>query len=111
MPTRYQLSESASATADASGTATASKGPARSFEKWQIVGIGISSTSSVNTPQVRIYRGAVDASRLVRTIQTGSLESLRANIVLQSGESLIAQWTGCDAGSSCTVTLSGHSIR
>jgi hypothetical protein len=105
------LYESGRGTANASGVATVTIGPRRAFEKWQVTRVAVQSTSSVLVPTCRLYRGAAVASRLIDGTYTGTLDSTDLSLTLQSGEDLVAEWSGCDVGATCTVTVDGEAVR
>ena len=108
---RYRLSQSARATADASGKAVARLGPDRAFETWQIRTVTVQSTSSTLVPQARVYRNHEAVSALLGGSHTGTLDTAQTDTELRSGESLVVVWTGADAGAECTVTVEGESVR
>lgn len=100
--------ESATAQADASGTAIARLGPQRAFEKWQVSSISVQATSNINQSTAKVYRGARANSRLVNGTYSGNFDTdPDANILLQSGEYLVIVWEAADVGSICTVTIQG----
>lgn len=106
------LSESVSGNADANGIVTVALGPLRSFETWQIRRITVSSASATLVPTAKIYRGAVSPSRLIDGTFTGTLDSTETlDLDLTSGDRIVGQWTGCDVGASCTLTLEGTAVK
>lgn len=103
------VSESATGTADASGTARVSLGPLRAFETWQIVSTTLSSTSTTLIPTAKLYRGAEVPSRLIDGTYTGTLDTTDTPYKLRSGDKALAVFTGCDVGAQCTITVEGES--
>jgi len=107
----YELVESATGTADANGRAVATLGPLRAFEQWEINGVTIANTSTVLEPKVEIFKGQIARSNLKGGSYSGRFTSGPADETLRNGERLIAEWTGCDVGSTSTITISGTSKR
>ena len=105
------LSESASAIADASGTARISIGPLRSFERWEIASTTVANTGTALVPTVRVYRGGEAPSRLIDGSYTGTLDTSDTAYTLLSGEKVLAVFTGASIGTQCTLTVEGKSIR
>lgn len=112
------LTESARATVDATGRATATLQPLRSFERWKIRKYTVSSTSTVLVPAARIYRGSVTASNLLEGTYVGTLDSSDVDLSLETGEALIAVWegkqpgqSGADIGAVCTFTVQGERLN
>lgn len=105
MPT-FPLTETGRATADANGVATVTIGPQRAFERWHITGVAISSDSSTLLPELREFRGGA-GGQLLGASRAGDLDSGIADIALKPGEELTYQWTNCDVGAQCRVTLDG----
>lgn len=103
------LSQSDSAVADASGTATVTLTPLRAFEVWDIERMHVQSTSNVNIPEIRVYKGFVDVSSIIDSSYVGTLNNSELPRVqtIQNGEAVIAQWTGCDVGAQCTFNVYG----
>lgn len=107
----YQLTEYASAVADANGIAIARIGPRRSFERWHVTGVTVSSSSVALEPRVDIYRGGIGPAFKVGGTYSGKNDSGNADDWVDSGQDLIAVWTGADVGAQCSMTLSGESHR
>ena len=105
------LAESASAAADASGTARISLGPLRAFERWHVVSTTVTSTSSVLVPTAKVYRGAEAPSRLIGGTFTATLDTTDTAYDLRAGDKAVVVFSGCDVGAICTVTVEGQSIR
>lgn len=103
------LSDSAqSGAADSTGKATALLGPMRAFERWIVTTVSVSSTSSTLNPECRIYIGSESPSNLVNGTYDGKRDSdAAARHVLETGEKLVAVWTGADVGSVGTLSVRG----
>jgi hypothetical protein len=108
---RTPLNESRTATADGNGRAIAQLGPLRSFESWEIKRTTVSSTSTTLIPTARVYRGAIAPSRLIDGTYTGTLDTTQTDMTLTSGDSVVAEWTGADVGSSCILIIEGEATR
>lgn len=106
MPT-YPLTASERAIADSNGVAIARIGPDRAFEKWHVTSVAVQSTSSTLVPELREFRNNPVESALLGTSRSGDLDSGSADIMLGSGEDLVYQWTNCDVGATCIVTVNG----
>lgn len=109
--TTLPLAESKNATADAAGTATVSLGPLRAFEKWVITRTTVSSTSANDVPTAKVYRGAVQPSRLIDGSYDGTFDTSDTRIELMSGDKIVVEWTGSDVGAVCTATIEGEVIK
>lgn len=105
------LQEAKSANADGSGRAAIRLGPFTAFERWQIRRITVQSTSTVLVPTVRIYRGSESRTRLIDGTFTGTFDHSDTDLLLQTGEELLAVWEGGDASHVATISLEGEKIR
>lgn len=112
------LRESGSATVDSSGRAVVTVQPLAAFETWRVRRITVQNTGTVLVPFCRVYRGNQSMSGLVDGTFTGTMDTSDCDILLQSGEALIAVWegettgsAGADVGSSCVMTLEGTRER
>lgn len=101
------------AVASASGVATVRLGPTRAGEKWQVRSMTVTNTSSVLSPEARIYRNAVIPTAIVDVTGTGIFDTstLSPPIELGSGESLICEWAGCDVGSTSVYSIDVDTVR
>lgn len=113
-----ELNESAFATVDATGRATATIQPLRAFEEWRVRKMTVQNNSTVLVPTCRVYRGSEAASNLEDGTFTGTMDSSETDITLRSGERLIAVWEGVDVGSAgadvgsrCTFSVRGDISR
>lgn len=107
----YQLVEYATGTADTNAIAVARTGPRRSFERWRVTGTTVSSTSVVLEPRCDVYKGGVGPAFKIGGTYSGKNDSSSGEDFINSGEDIIAVWTGADVGSQCTLTVSGESER
>lgn len=105
------LYESATAIANAAGRAVAQLQPMRSFEQWKVISSTVQSTSSVLKPTAKLYRGSETPSTIIEGTYSGSLDSTDKSYKLRNGERVLAVWTGCDVGASCTLTIEGTKSR
>lgn len=105
------LADSASAIADANGTARVSLGPLRSFEVWDVISTTVSNTGTAKVPTVRLYRGGEAPSRLIDGTYTGTLDTTDTRYKLRSGEKVLAVFTNASVGTQCTVTVEGTATR
>lgn len=105
------LYESQSAQAGADGKARVNMGPLRSFERWAVRSTTVASTSSVLAPECRLYRGGESPSNLFEGTFSGNLDTTDTAYTLRSGEKMLAVFSGCDVGSTCTVTMQGDAVR
>lgn len=108
---KVPLSQSNDGTVASTGIATVSLGPMTAFESWEVNRITVASASSVLVPTARVYRGAVAESRLIDGTYTGTLDTTDVALSLRAGDKVVAQWTGADVGSRCTLTLEGERVR
>lgn len=104
---QYSLLESGNAVASG-GVATVRLGPRRAFERWLIESVAVQSTSTTE-PELREYLGEPSPSRMTGNSRAGTLDSgfNASPIVLESGEDIVYQWTGCSASATCIVTIKG----
>lgn len=100
--------KTASAIASAGGVATATIGPIGLGQTWTVLRTALTSTSTVRTTAT-IYRNAVSPGNFVDQSRGGGNGDVTGTAYkLQSGESVIVQWTGCTAGATCIVTVDGQ---
>jgi hypothetical protein len=111
---RYPLRASGTATVPASGRASVRVGPMQAFESWNITRITVQNSGTTLVPTCRVYRGSEAASNMVAATATGTLDvSNESDLMLHSGEALVAVWegytggAGADIGSSCVLTVEG----
>lgn len=104
---------SASGNADANGTVQLRLGPTRGGERWSVRTMTVTNTSSVLAPICRVYRNSVTPTAVVDVTGTGSFDTstLSPPILLGTGESLIAEFSGCDVGSFSVFTLDTDTAR
>lgn len=98
----------ASAVATAGGIATATIGPIGLGQEWTVSRTVISSTSALRSTAT-IYRNSVSPGMFVDQTQGGGNgDSTGTGYRLQSGESIVVQWTGCTPGATCIVSVDGE---
>lgn len=105
------LQEGKSANADASGRAAIRLGPFTAFERWQVKRITVQSTSTVLVPTVKLYRGSESRTRMIDGTFTGTFDHSDTDLLLQTGEELLAIWENGDANHVATITLEGEKVR
>lgn len=73
--------------------------PNRYSETWVIERVTVQNTSVLKVPTASIYRGVLNPSALVDATQNGAydVDDLTSPIVLNRGEIVIIQFTGCEA--------------
>lgn len=103
-----QLNESNTATANAAGKAVCQVQPLRAFETWHVTNTSVQSTSTVNVPTVKLYRGSESPSSFLEGTYTGTFNATNTTIDLESGQRLLAVFENCDVGASCTVVVTGE---
>jgi len=76
---------------------------------WQPTSIGVSATTNVSEAQCRVYLGLnANAGALLGSTSTGSTgDSTDCAQTVWPGQSLIAVWTGGDAGATATISVFG----
>jgi hypothetical protein len=100
----------ATTTLNSSGNGTASAGPTRVREHWQIQGVAVSVNTNVNEASCSIYIGtSVNQSTFVGNTVTGSTGDTCgcAGLDIQPGQQVFAVWVGGDDGSVATMTIFG----
>ena len=105
------LQESATAVANASGVATARLQPSRAMEQWHVTGVALTNSSTTNDPVVQLYRGAISPSNQIGGSYSGRQTGGSGDDWFQAGQALIAQWTGCDVGSTSYINITGKAYR
>lgn len=107
---QYPLNVSGSVTLNGSGSGTVSLGP-NVGQRWSNITASIQVSQPVtNEPMCSLYMGAAATSdNLIDGTYTGSLNSSTntSNRPLTAGQKIFAVWSGGDAGSRATLTLTG----
>lgn len=104
-----RLNVAAQVTADANGKAVARLQPLRAFERWNIEGISISSTSVTKMPSFKLYSGSeADSNFIDGTLKGGLNTDPSLRMTLENGEVLVGVWYGCDVGSTCVMKPIGN---
>jgi hypothetical protein len=104
------LSTFATATADANGAATVTIGPNNPREVWAPTRVQCSSTPQTATtrPVATVYLGAEGGTRLGATASAGTTgDAIGPAIRLFSGQLLTVVFSGCDAGATARVDVTG----
>lgn len=103
-----QLIESLRATADASGRAAASAGPQRYGERWTVTSMATLSDSTSES-SLRVYKGSEAPFNIVATSYSGNQDTAGgSSLMLVNGDLLVAVWSNCSSGASCTLTIQGE---
>jgi hypothetical protein len=107
MPSQPLL-EYVRATANSSGVAEASIGPARYGDSWEISLIN-TTTNSTSESKLKVYRNAVADSAQVLSTYSGNNDTAGGgrDISLRSGEKLVFVWSNATVGAECTARLEG----
>jgi len=102
-------SYSVSVTLNASGNGTVTLGPQIAKEHWQVASATVSVTTNVKESACSVFLGTTPvSSTLYGQTETGSTgDTCTIGQDIQSGQLVIAQWTGGDVGSVATMTLTG----
>lgn len=115
MPTTQPLYESGRGTVASNGKASITLQPLRAFERWHIRKYSIQCVSPLavgaSTPICKVYRGSEDPTRLIEGTFNGTLNSSDTDITLETGEIILAVWTGGDVNAQCSFTLQGEILR
>lgn len=107
MPTRtIPLSKSVTATAGAAGTASASIGPTRYGDVWTVDNVMVQNSTpptSTNSPSAVMEAAGVPQAGTY----SGAQDSASPGAILRQGQVVKATWSGCDVGSTCTLSVYG----
>lgn len=108
------LNDSATATADVSGAATATIGPdsAKGPARWSVTRIGVRNETlarrgQIPVPSCNVYQDVQSANGLVDGTYDGSFDFADCDLTLQRGQTLIAVWAGAQAGDKLTLSVTG----
>jgi len=109
LPAQLSLSADASVVLNASGNGTAACGPALPGTSWQPTSIAVSVSTNNSEAQCNVYLGLnAAAGSLLGATSTGSTgDSTDCSQTVWPGQSLIAVWTGGDAGATATMSVFG----
>jgi hypothetical protein len=96
-------------TLNGSGNGTASSGPLRVKEHWQVSFASVAVATAVKQATCSIYVGtSLSSATFVSTTTLGSSgATCGINQDLQPGQSVFAVWSGGDAGEVATLTIFG----
>lgn len=109
-----QIDESTTVVLDGSGNGTAILGPQRVREKWTLTYASVSASTAVVEATCTLYRGigTVRGKRISGTATGSSGDTCGlANMELQPGQTLLAVFTGGDAGAVATLNAYGEKAR
>ena len=108
MASTLALNEFIVATADATGTASGTKGPYRYGDQWYI-DIIASETNSSKQTTLTVYRGIQSNTSILAGTFSGNFDQATGGspIVVKDGDKLTFVWTGCNPGDICQATLTG----
>lgn len=113
MGTEYNLNTFAQVTLDGSGNGTCFVAPSGT-EKWHITRIAVATnqaTSVTTIPTCGVYLDSVADANLYDKTYTGSQDSTDADIWLEKGQQLHAQWLdGPTTGVIATISVFGKRI-
>jgi hypothetical protein len=108
----YTLDTSAQATLSAAGLGTATLAPP-AIERWHVTRIAVATNqaSTVTTiPVCKIYVNSISDANLYDGTFTGNQDSTDADLWLEKGQQLIAQWTGGVAATIGTISIFGNRV-
>ena len=106
----FVLHEYVEATADANGRASATKGPAKYGDSWDVESFSTSTTSVLET-QLRIFLGPEQQSAQKASTYSGNSDTAGGTALkVQSQEKLLFVWTGATPGARCVCTVYGKLI-
>jgi hypothetical protein len=106
---KVPLNTFGSAVVPASGIATVSLSP-QIGQRWVVTAAAVSSSTAVKVPQCNIYIGnAPSPTNLVDGTFTGNLDSTSktAGFIINTGQNIIAVWSGADVGATVTLSIIG----
>jgi len=105
------LHEPSSAVATAAGVATVSLGPSdrRGGTTWSIDSLiwQTNRPGVAPVPRVQIYQDHADPSGSLVLSYDGSFGQAVGDLEISTGSTIIAVWTGAQAGDICTLTITG----
>jgi hypothetical protein len=103
------MNESATATANAAGSATVRLTPGVAGATWIIKRV-ITNIDTANTSSViklDLYRNSVSETNRLDGTSSAAQDTSETEIPFQTTDVLIGVYTGAPVGSHCTVTISG----
>jgi hypothetical protein len=104
------LYEFAQATADGTGRAVDSLGPAKFGDQWDISLIS-TNTTSTSQAQLRVYRGVEsDSTMILSTYSANNDTASGSKITVRAGDKLVFVWSNADPGSICTARIEGELV-
>ena len=101
-----------SAPAGADGVATITLDPLPTDTRWQLTHMVAFSTSTA-APQMRLYLSNTSPTGLRDGTNTGIFDvaDWPMGLMVPPSQSLIAQWTGCNAGDVATLAVQANILR
>ena len=108
----YTLDTSATVTLNAAGTGTAIVSPP-AVERWHVTRYAVVTNQSTTTtpiPLCKLYVNSVSDANLYDGTYTGNQDSGDADLWLEKGQQLIAQWTGGVPASVGTLSIFGTRV-
>lgn len=108
----YNLNEFKQVTLNASGNGSAFVSPPGT-EKWHITRIAVVTNQAVSVttvPTCGVYLDSIADANLYDKTYTGSQDSTDADLWLEKGQQLHAEWLGGVAGTIGTVSVFGKRI-
>lgn len=110
MPNSRPLSINVNVVLDGSGAGTVSKGPTGYQETWSSITVSVHCSSNVNEATCRIYVGGTPSPQSFADGTTfGSTGDSSTNmpLVIPTGQSVWAVWSGGDAGATAYLNITG----
>lgn len=112
MGAEYNLNESAQVTLNGSGNGSCFLAP-MGTERWHVTRIAVvtnQSASATTIPTCGLYVDSIADANLYDKTYTGSQDSTDADIWLEKGQQLHAQWLGGVAATIGTISVFGKRI-
>ncbi len=112
MGATYRLNDFARVVLDGSGDGQVSTGP-NGTERWHVTRITVVTDQGVTQtpiPLCGIYTDSIDPGNVYDITYTGSQDATDADLWLEKGQLLWAQWTGGIPGTTGTVSVYGERV-
>lgn len=107
MARKLQLLEYVRATANSSGIATASLGPKKYGDSWDVTTLATSTNSALES-RLKVYRGAEVRTALVATTYSGNNDNAGGNSIhVSSQDKLVFVWENATVGAECVCRIEG----
>ena len=88
------------------GRAVAMLGPEKYGDVWH-VSLMTTTSDSTTDVQLRVYRNIESAGAMVDSTYSGRQATSPADLILRTGEKLVAVWSKGDLGANCTIRAEG----